>query len=73
MVSQQLSSRFLNALGDEASATEGDSLFYLNCECSLPSSELESRLPDLELIPTIEVRSWRIEKIFQRQVQVTVE
>ncbi len=75
MVAQQLSSRSLNAFSEGASATESDSLLHghSNCECCLPSGELESRLPDLELMPTKVVHSWLIEELFQMQVQVTVE
>ncbi len=38
---------------------------------SLTSGEFESGLVDLELLPTKVVLSWRIEKLFQRQIQVT--
>ncbi len=46
---------------------------HSNCECCLPSGELELWLPDLELMPTKVAYSRRIEELFQRQVQVTVE
>ncbi len=46
---------------------------HSNGECCVPSGELESWLLDLELMLTKVVYSRRIEKLFQRQVQVTVE
>ncbi len=46
---------------------------HSHCECSVPSGELESGLTDLELMPTKVDHSWRIENLFKRQVQVTVE
>ncbi len=46
---------------------------HSNCECCLPSGELESWLPGLQLMPTKVAYSWRLEKLFQRQFQITVE
>ncbi len=46
---------------------------HSNCKCCLPSAELEMGLSDLELLPTNVVYSRRNEKLFQKQVQVTME
>ncbi len=46
---------------------------HSHCECCLPSGELESWLPALELMPTTVGYSRRIEKLFQKQGQVTEE
>ncbi len=77
MVAQQLSSRSLNVFSDGASATEGGSLFHgpttrtVSAACHRASWNRGCRT--LKLMPTRVVYSGRIEKLFQRQVQVTVE